>query len=108
MSTISPLVSHDEIAPALAGVGVKALDAPVSGGERGAIDGTLSIMVGGPAEAFDRALPILQVLGSSIVHVGDAGAGQVAKACNQLVVGATIEAVAEALTLAARSGVDAA
>ena len=82
------------------------LDAPVSGGERGAIDGTLSVMVGGEPDAVARAMPILEVLGATIVHVGPSGAGQVAKACNQLVVAATIEAVAEALLLAERSGVD--
>ena len=86
--------------------GVEMLDAPVSGGERGAIDGTLSIMVGGPDGAFARAQPILQAMGKNIVHVGPSGAGQITKACNQLVVAATIEAVAEALVLAERSGVD--
>jgi len=107
MSTISPLVSHDEIAPALAGVGVKALDAPVSGGQRGAIDGTLSIMVGGPRDAFERAMPVLQAMGKNIVHIGEEpGTGQTAKACNQIIVGATIMAVAEALTLARKAGVD--
>jgi 2-hydroxy-3-oxopropionate reductase len=105
MSTIDPGRAI-AIAASLGDAGIAMLDAPVSGGERGAVDGTLSIMVGGPADAFERALPVLDALGSSIVHVGDAGAGQVAKACNQLVVGATIEAVAEALALAARSGVD--
>ena len=105
MSTIDPAATR-VLASTLRGEGIAMLDAPVSGGEGGAIDGTLSIMVGGPAEAFERALPVLQALGSNIVHVGDAGAGQVAKACNQLVVGATIEAVAEALALAERSGVD--
>ena len=84
------------------------LDAPVSGGERGAIDAALSIMVGGTDEAFRRAAPVFEALGKNIVHVGPSGAGQVAKACNQLVVAATIEAVAEALLLAERSGVDAA
>jgi 2-hydroxy-3-oxopropionate reductase len=82
------------------------LDAPVSGGERGAIDGTLSIMVGGTPEAFDRAGPIFEVLGANVVHVGASGAGQIAKACNQLIVAATIEAVAEALVLARKAGVD--
>ncbi len=107
MSTISPLVSRDEIAPALASKGVEALDAPVSGGQRGAIDGTLSIMVGGPRAAFDRVLPIFQAMGKNIVHIGDEpGAGQTTKACNQIVVGATIMAVAEALTLARKAGVD--
>ena len=83
------------------------LDAPVSGGERGAIDAALSIMVGGDDAAFARATPVFDALGKSIVHVGPSGAGQVCKACNQLVVAATIEAVAEALLLAERSGVDA-
>jgi 2-hydroxy-3-oxopropionate reductase len=84
------------------------LDAPVSGGERGAIDAALSIMVGGDPDAFERARPIFEALGRTIVYVGPSGAGQVCKACNQLVVAATIEAVAEALALAERSGVDAA
>ena len=105
MSTIDPS-SAVAFATALADRGIAMLDAPVSGGERGAVDATLSIMVGGPTDVFERALPMLQVLGSNIVRVGEAGAGQVAKACNQLVVGATIEAVAEALALAARAGVD--
>jgi len=82
------------------------LELAVSGGERGAIEGSLSIMVGGPAPALDRGRPILDVLGSSVVHVGPSGAGQVAKACNQLVVAATIEAVAEALVLARKASVD--
>jgi 2-hydroxy-3-oxopropionate reductase len=106
MSTIDPEPTR-EMAEALRSRGVWMLDAPVSGGERGAIDGTLSIMVGGPDEAFDRAVPILEAMGGNIVHVGPSGAGQVTKACNQLVVAATIEAVAEALVLAERSGVDA-
>ena len=105
MSTIDPGAAV-AFATALRDAGIAMLDAPVSGGERGAIDGTLSIMVGGEADAFGRALPIFEVLGANIVHVGGSGAGQVAKACNQLVVGATIEAVAEALALAERSGVD--
>ena len=82
------------------------LDAPVSGGEIGARDGSLSIMVGGDAEGFARARPILEAMGRTVVHIGPSGAGQLAKACNQLVVGATIAAVAEALTLARASGVD--
>ena len=85
---------------------VAMLDAPVSGGERGAIDATLSIMVGGDDAAVQRAMPLFHALGKTIVHVGPSGAGQVTKACNQLVVAATIEAVAEALLLAERSGVD--
>ena len=82
------------------------VDAPVSGGEKGAIDAALSIMVGGSEEAFARAKPIFEALGKNIVHVGELGAGQVTKACNQIVVGVTIEAVAEALALAEASGVD--
>lgn len=105
MGTISPDETR-EIAAALGGRGIDMLDAPVSGGERGAIDGTLSFMVGGTAEAFARALPVLKAMGRSIVHVGGSGAGQVAKACNQVVIGATIEAVAEAIRLARRNGVD--
>jgi len=85
---------------------VAMLDAPVSGGERGAIDATLSIMVGGDDAAVQRAMPLFHALGKTIVHVGPSGAGQVTKACNQLVVAATIEAVAEALLLAERAGVD--
>jgi 2-hydroxy-3-oxopropionate reductase len=85
---------------------VAMLDAPVSGGEKGAIDAALSIMVGGDDAAFERARPVFEALGKNIVHVGPSGAGQVCKACNQLVVAATIEAVAEALLLAERSGVD--
>jgi 2-hydroxy-3-oxopropionate reductase len=106
MSTIDPGPTRS-IAEALAGRGVAMLDAPVSGGERGAIDAALSIMVGGEAAAFARAMPLFGALGTSIVHVGPSGAGQVCKGCNQLVVAATIEAVAEALMLAERSGVDA-
>jgi 2-hydroxy-3-oxopropionate reductase len=105
MSTIDPGPTR-AIAEQLGKHGVEMLDAPVSGGERGALDGTLSIMVGGPDGAFARAQPILQAMGKNIVHVGPSGAGQITKACNQLVVAATIEAVAEALVLAERSGVD--
>jgi 2-hydroxy-3-oxopropionate reductase len=107
MSTIDPGPTRT-IAGRLAARDVDMLDAPVSGGERGAIDGTLSIMVGGSEGAFVRAMPILEAMGKNIVHVGPNGAGQITKACNQLVVAATIEAVAEALVLAQRSGVDAA
>lgn len=105
MSTIRPSGTR-RFADQLAEGAVSMLDAPVSGGERGAVDGTLSIMVGGPDDAFDRALPILSVLGENVVHVGASGAGQIAKACNQLIVGATIQAVGEALVLAAKAGVD--
>jgi 2-hydroxy-3-oxopropionate reductase len=105
MSTIDPSPTRT-IAERLASQGVDMLDAPVSGGERGAIDGTLSVMVGGSEQAFARARPILEAMGENIVHVGPSDAGQITKACNQLIVAATIEAVAEALVLAERSGVD--
>ncbi len=106
MSTISPLVSR-EVAAALAAKGVSTLDAPVSGGQKGAIEATLSIMVGGPRAVFDRVMPIFQAMGKNIVHIGDEpGAGQVAKACNQIIVANTIMAVAEALTLARKAGVN--
>jgi 2-hydroxy-3-oxopropionate reductase len=105
MSTIAPAVAR-RLAAAAAASGLEMLDAPVSGGEIGARDATLSIMVGGAAAALDRARPILQALGKTIVHVGDAGAGQVAKACNQAIVAITIEAVGEALVLAEKAGVD--
>src|SRR5690349_13507105 len=105
MSSIDPAPAR-EMAAAFASRDVAMLDAPVSGGERGAIDGTLSIMIGGEPDAVARAMPLFEVLGTTIVHVGPSGAGQVTKACNQLVVAATIEAVAEALLLAQRSGVD--
>jgi 2-hydroxy-3-oxopropionate reductase len=105
MSTIAAAVSR-KVYDALKAKNVSALDAPVSGGDIGAQQGTLSIMVGGDLEAFDRALPIFQVLGDNIIHIGDAGAGQVTKACNQIVVALTVQGVAEALTLAKKSGVD--
>jgi 2-hydroxy-3-oxopropionate reductase len=105
MSTIAPATTK-RVAAELERKGVTSLDAPVSGGEKGAIDGALSIMVGGSDAAFTRAQPIFEKLGKNIVHVGELGAGQVTKACNQIVVGVTIEAVAEALTLAELSGVD--
>jgi 2-hydroxy-3-oxopropionate reductase len=105
MSSIDPGPTR-AMAARFAEMGIAMLDAPVSGGERGAIDGTLSIMVGGSVGAFDRARPIFDVLGTNVVRVGASGAGQVAKACNQLVVAATIEAVAEALVLARKAGVD--
>jgi len=107
MSTIDPEPTR-AMAAALRARDVAMLDAPVSGGEKGAIEATLSIMAGGDEEAFTRAAPVFEALGASIVHVGPSGAGQVCKACNQLVVAATIEAVAEALLLAERSEVDAA
>jgi 2-hydroxy-3-oxopropionate reductase len=107
MSSIDPIPSRS-FAERLTAQSVDMLDAPVSGGEKGAIDAVLSIMVGGSPEAFLRATPLFAAMGRNIVHVGPSGAGQIAKACNQLVVAATIEAVAEALVLAERAGVDAA
>lgn len=107
MSTIAPAAAQ-EIASALAGRGVTMLDAPVSGGEVGAIAGTLTIMVGGDAAAFDKARPVLEAMGQSVTLIGASGAGQVAKACNQILTGVGVAAVAEALNFAARSGVDAA
>jgi 2-hydroxy-3-oxopropionate reductase len=105
MSTIAPATTK-RVAEELARKGVASLDAPVSGGEKGAIDAALSIMVGGDDATFERAKPIFEKLGKNIVLVGELGAGQVTKACNQIVVGVTIEAVAEALALAEASGVD--
>jgi len=86
--------------------GVESLDAPVSGGQVGADAATLSIMVGGADAAFQRALPIFEKMGKNIVRIGEAGAGQMTKVCNQMIVGMTIQAVAEAFTLAAKAGVD--
>jgi 2-hydroxy-3-oxopropionate reductase len=105
MSTISPVATR-EIAQALAARGVEMLDAPVSGGEKGAIDAALSIMVGGKPEVFERVLPVFQQMGKNIVHIGGHGAGQVTKACNQLVLSLTILGVAEAIHLARKAGVD--
>ena len=104
MSTISPALSR-ELAALAAERGVRALDAPVSGGDVGARAGTLSIMVGGEAEDLERARPLLEVLGASIVLCGPAGAGQVVKACNQVLVAITIAGVSEALVLGSKLGV---
>lgn len=105
MSTISPMVTR-KLADRFAEVEVTLLDAPVSGGDKGAIAGTLSIMVGGDEAAFSRCLPIFQALGKTTVYVGKSGAGQIVKACNQIVVALTIEAVSEALVLGSKGGVD--
>jgi len=105
MSSIAPRVAR-ELAGRAGAAGAEMLDAPVSGGEPGAIAGSLSIMVGGSAAALERARPILEALGKTIVHVGPAGSGQVVKACNQVVVAVVIEAVSEALVLGAKAGVD--
>jgi len=106
MSTISPTATR-HYADDLKARGIDMLDAPVSGGDVGAINATLSIMVGGKPEVFERVKPLFEAMGKNIVLVGDNGAGQVAKACNQIVVAVTIEAVAEALTFARKNGVDA-
>ena len=105
MSTIAPATAV-EVDGALRERGARALDAPVSGGDKGAIAGTLSIMVGGDAEDFHRAMPLFEAMGKTIVHVGAAGAGQIVKACNQVVVAINYAAVSEALVLGAKAGVD--
>ncbi|MEO0563700.1 MAG: NAD(P)-binding domain-containing protein [Chloroflexota bacterium] len=104
-STIKPETAR-HIAKELAGVGVSALDAPVSGGDIGAINGTLTIMVGGPKAAFDAVSPLFEAMGKKYVLVGDAGAGQIAKVCNQIIVGAQMVGMAEALITAQKAGVD--
>lgn len=105
MSTIAPATSKN-IYEWMQQKGAEALDAPVSGGQSGAESASLSIMAGGTEQAFQRALPLFQAMGKNIVHIGEPGAGQMTKACNQLIVGMTIQAVAEAFTLAGKAGVD--
>jgi len=105
MSTISPVVTR-EIAAGCGGRGIGWIDAPVSGGDVGAREASLSIMAGGSDEDFARAKPLFEALGKTIVHVGPVGSGQVVKACNQVVVALTIEAVSEALVLGSKAGVD--
>jgi 2-hydroxy-3-oxopropionate reductase len=105
MSTVSPALAR-ELAEQAAGRGVGFLDAPVSGGDVGARDGTLSIMVGGDADDVERARSLFEVLGSRVTHVGAAGAGQVAKACNQVLVAVIFGGLAEALVLGSKLGVD--
>jgi 2-hydroxy-3-oxopropionate reductase len=104
-STIKPAVAR-HIARDLGQKGVQCLDAPVSGGDIGARQGTLTIMVGGPAEAMDKMLPVLQVEGKTITHIGDAGAGQIAKAANQIMVAAQMVAMGELLIFAQKAGAD--
>jgi 2-hydroxy-3-oxopropionate reductase len=104
MSTISPVVT-EELSEKAREKGASMLDAPVSGGDVGAIEGTLSIMVGGDEEDFERALPLFEVMGKTMTHVGPSGTGQVVKAANQIVVALTIEAVSEALVLGSKGGV---
>ncbi|HEX2549186.1 MAG TPA: NAD(P)-binding domain-containing protein [Gammaproteobacteria bacterium] len=105
MSTISASATK-KFAQKLSEHQIEMLDAPVSGGEQGAIDGTLSIMVGGKEEVLSKVRKIFSTLGKRIVHIGDHGAGQTAKACNQIIIAETIIAVDEALRLAKKSGVD--
>jgi 2-hydroxy-3-oxopropionate reductase len=104
-STIKPATAR-HIAAVLGEHGVLCLDAPVSGGDIGARQGTLSIMVGGPAEALEKALPVLQATGKTITHVGESGAGQIAKACNQIMVAAQMVAMGELLVFAHKAGAD--
>jgi 2-hydroxy-3-oxopropionate reductase len=108
MSSISP-VATERLAALAAKKGASMLDAPVSGGEIGAVNATLSIMVGGDAAAFDRARPIFEAMGNKerIVHIGKSGAGQVCKVCNQIAIGGALAGVSEAFALAKKAGVDA-
>ena len=105
MSTISPIAAR-EIATDMQAVGIEFLDAPVSGGEVGAIAGTLSIMVGGKRDVFDKVRPVLAGMGQTVVHLGASGAGQAAKAANQIITGANTLTVTEAFTFAEKNGVD--
>lgn len=105
MSTVSPLTAK-RMAEVLQEHGIEMLDAPVSGGQEGAREGSLTIMVGGKPEVFERMRPVLHELGKNVTHIGSHGAGQVAKAANQIIVGLTIEAVAEGLVFASKAGVD--
>ena len=105
MSSINPVASK-EIAAVLAEKGIEMLDAPVSGGEPKAIDGTLSFMAGGKQEVFDKYKPVLEKMGASVVRCGDVGAGNTTKLANQIIVACNIQALAEAMTLAQKAGVD--
>jgi 2-hydroxy-3-oxopropionate reductase len=105
MSTISPTATQ-AMAADLAALGIAMLDAPVSGGPAGAKAAKLSIMVGGPEDAFARAKPVFEAMGTTVVHVGEAGAGQAVKLCNQIVCGINLMAIAEALALGRSLGLD--
>jgi 2-hydroxy-3-oxopropionate reductase len=105
MSTIAPTAER-AIAARMRAKGAEYLDAPVSGGETGAIEGTLTIMVGGAVTAFDRARPLLEALGKRITYMGESGAGQVTKLANQIAVALSLEAAAEALLFARKGGLD--
>jgi 3-hydroxyisobutyrate dehydrogenase-like beta-hydroxyacid dehydrogenase len=104
-STISPMVA-ESIADRLAAENVTMLDAPISGGETGAIDGTLAIMVGGDEDALDEQMDVLEVMGETITHCGSSGAGQTTKACNQIIVAAQMVGVSEAMVFADNAGAD--
>ncbi len=104
-SSIKPAAART-IAEKLKGTGTMALDAPVSGGDIGARNGTLTVMVGGPAEALEKVMPVFQAMGKTITHVGDSGAGQVAKAANQIMVAAQMAAMGELLIFSRKAGVD--
>ena len=104
-STIKPATAR-KIAAALAAAGVDALDAPVSGGDIGARNATLTVMVGGSAAALEKVLPVLQAMGKTITHIGEPGAGQIAKAANQIMVAAQMVAMAELLVFAQKAGAD--
>ena len=104
-STIKPVAAR-KIAQLLGEKGVQCLDAPVSGGDIGAREGTLTIMVGGPAEALERVMPVFQAMGKKITHVGDSGSGQIAKAANQIMVAAQMVAMGELLIFAKKAGAD--
>ncbi len=106
MSTIAPAAAQG-IAARLEGRGISMLDAPVSGGEVGAVAGSLTIMAGGEEGVFEAVRPLFEAMGKAATYIGESGAGQVAKACNQILTGVGVAAVAEALNFAARSGVDA-
>src|SRR4051794_26614475 len=105
MSTISPAVTR-ALAPGASGRGVSWLDAPVSGGQAGAIAATLTIMIGGEADAFERALPVFQAMGKRVTHIGPSGHGQTAKLCNQILVAVNLLAASEALVFGAKAGLD--
>lgn len=105
MSTIAPGTAR-RLAARYAGRGIAWLDAPVSGGGQGAIDATLALMVGGRADVLEQVRPLFACLGKTVVHMGEAGAGQVAKACNQMIMVSVIQAVAEAMRLAGAHGLD--
>ena len=105
MSTIDPSVAR-KIYTSMIEKGVEALDAPVSDGEKGAEDGAVSIMAGGSKKGFQKALPLFEIMGKNSIHIGNAGAGQLAKACNQIVIGVTMQGDAEDFALARESGVN--